>query len=306
LPHPERPGSRTDERTASSTTRAPVPTRRARSPDTTYYSNARPGSGEARREPADIAVIHLAAGFRDSLTFLRIGSFASARRRPAGLLPLRRDRPVIHSRRIRNGGRHVNRGCAPRASLLPLPVKSSAGFFNRRSSRTCPRLRCEFSPKAPRAQRAFADRRPISAQFTAMRAIQAAIASYLGIPIATRRGRSTFSNRRTRERERERERERVSGGREGAGEGRNERESLGYLSHYRAPRAPRSSSEKSASLFPTVFSCRFDPAAIQRPRAHAHASLDRLRSINPRRAPDSAVSPPRARGSRANWFRRGS
>jgi len=205
LPHPERPGSRTDERTASSTTRAPVPTRRARSPDTTYYSNARPGSGEARREPADIAVIHLAAGFRDSLTFLRIGSFASARRRPARLLPLRRDRPVIHSRRIRSGGRHVNRGCAPRASLLPLPVKSSAGFFNRRSSRTCPRLRCEFSPKAPRAQRAFADRRPISAQFTAMRAIQAAIAPYLGIPIATRRGCSTFSNRRTRERERERE-----------------------------------------------------------------------------------------------------
>lgn len=73
LPHPKRPGYRTngefdDPSGGSESARVP--------PDTTRYSNADLGSGEARREPTDTAVIHLAAAFRDSLTFLRIGPFA--------------------------------------------------------------------------------------------------------------------------------------------------------------------------------------------------------------------------------------
>lgn len=50
-------------------------------PDTTRYSNADLGSGEARRSRADRHSRYpsFAAGFRDSLTFLRIGPFADAR-----------------------------------------------------------------------------------------------------------------------------------------------------------------------------------------------------------------------------------
>lgn len=86
LPHPERWGYRTnsefdDPNGGSELARAP--------PDTTRYSNADLGSGEARREPTDTAVIHLAAGFRDSLTFLRIGPFADASLRDVGRLAAR-------------------------------------------------------------------------------------------------------------------------------------------------------------------------------------------------------------------------
>lgn len=86
LPHPERWGYRTngefdDPNGGSELARAP--------PDTTRYSNADLGSGEARRGPTDTAVIHLAAGFRDSLTFLRIGPFADASLRDGDRLAAR-------------------------------------------------------------------------------------------------------------------------------------------------------------------------------------------------------------------------
>lgn len=69
LLHPERPGNRTNsgfDDPKSDATSAPH--------GATRYSNAElSSSGEAQRGPTDTAVIHLAAGFRDSLTFLRIG-----------------------------------------------------------------------------------------------------------------------------------------------------------------------------------------------------------------------------------------
>lgn len=68
----------------SSTTRTVGPSALAHLPIRRVIRMRISARARLRREPTDTAVIHLAAGFRDSLTFLRIGPFADASLRRCG------------------------------------------------------------------------------------------------------------------------------------------------------------------------------------------------------------------------------